>query len=303
MSINSVNLANQKNNIKLRSKSLDKETPKDKEKSGDELNAVEQTLVNSVAPARRILGLPDMIKEGDGIAAAGLAALTIVSLPEDCRDLKDAYKHSASFLTNKKYKGPYDFNKYQHDFSFFRGTLLHEGMKKVKSERGKRIVEKLYNADKTLYNTQFGQWVKDSLGIEDGKKVHSKIKNLQGKEIPVQEIIVKKDFLGLKDLTARAMKRTTVLGLGFMGALELPKIIKSLDKKEDRSKAFAEQSAKSTMNVLGLNIGMGYLGAIGGKKFGSVGSLLGMGAGVLAGAGASKCLQDKIFKPDQQKNN
>lgn len=281
MSINSVNLSAQNRNI-----------PK---KSDDELNPVEQTLVNSVAPARRIIGLPDMVRQGDGIAAAGLAALTVVSLPEDCRDVRDACKHSSCLIRRKKFAAPYDFSKYQHDFSFFRGTLLHEGMKRVKSERGKRIVDKIYSADKTLYNTKFGKWIKKVLGIEDGKLINSKIKNLYGKEIPVQEMIIKKDFLGLKDLTGRAMKRTSILGVAFMGALELPKLIKSI-RKDDNGKSFGIQSAKSAMNVLGLTIGMGYLGALGGKKFGALGSLLGMGAGVLAGASGSKYIQNKLFK-------
>lgn len=279
MSINSVNLSAQNRNIH--------------KKSDDELNPVEQTLVNSVAPVRRITGLPEMIRQGDGIAAAGLAALTVVSLPEDCRDVRDACKHSSCLIRRKKFAAPYDFSKYQHDFSFFRGTLLHEGMKRVKSERGKRIVDKIYSADKTLYNTKFGKWIKKVFGIEDGKLIKSKIKNLYGKEIPVQEMVIKNDFLGLKDLTGRAMKRTSILGVAFMGALELPKLIKSI-RKDDNS--FGIQSAKSAMNVLGLTIGMGYLGALGGKKFGALGSLLGMGAGVLAGASGSKYIQNKLFK-------
>lgn len=283
MSINSVSLSAQNKSI-----------PK---KSENELNPVEQTLLNSVAPARRLMGLPDMVKQGDGIAAAGLAALTVVSLPEDCRDIKDACKHSSCLIRRKKFATPYDFGKYQHDFSFFRGTLLHEAMKRVKSERGKKIVEKIYSTDKTIYNTKFGKLVKKLLKIEDGKLIQSKIKNLHGKEIPVQEMFIKKDFLGLKDLTGRAMKRTSILGLAFMGALELPKIIKSATKvKDDNDKSCGIQVAKSSLNVLGITIGMGYLGALGCKKFGALGSLLGMGLGVLGGVSASKFIQNKLFK-------
>ena len=281
MSINSVNLSAQNRNIH--------------KKSDDELNPVEQTLVNSVAPVRRITGLPEMIRQGDGIAAAGLAALTVVSLPEDCRDVRDACKHSSCLIRRKKFAAPYDFAKYQHDFSFFRGTLLHEGMKRVKSKNGKRIVDRIYSADKTVYNTRFGKWIKKLLGIEDGKLVKSSIKNLYGKEVPVQEMVIKNDFLGLKDLTGRAMKRTSILGVAFMGALELPKLIKSI-RKDDNGKSFGIQSAKSALNVLGLTIGMGYLGALGGKKFGALGSLLGMGLGVLGGVSGAKWVQKKLFK-------
>lgn len=297
MDVNSVNLSAQKYNFQKPEK-IEKS-----EKLEDELNPVEKTLVNSVAPARRIIGLPDMIKSGDTIAAAGLAGLTIVSLPEDCRDLKAAYNHSACVLRKKRLSVPYNYRKYQHDFSFFRGTLLHEAMKRIKSERGKRIVAKIYNADKTVYNTRFGKWIQKLLGIKNGKIVKSKVKDLFGHEIPVQQIIVKRDFIGLKDLTARAMKRTSILGVAFMGMLELPKIIKSVFKGKDskeKAKSLGIQSMKSLMNVLGITVGMGYLGAIGAKKFGALGSLIGMGLGVLSGAAASKELQNLIFDKKQK---
>ncbi len=254
------------------------------------LEPVEQTVINSVAPARRIVGIPDMIKEGDVFAAAGIAGLTLVSLPEDLRDIKAAYNHSACALLKKRLPQAYNYRKYQHDFSFFRGTLLHELMKKVKSDKGKKIVSKIYNSDKTLYNTKFGTFVQKLLGIENGKSVKSKVKNLFGQEISVQEVVVKKDFLGLKDLTARTLKRTTVWGLGFMGVLELPRLIKAFKKGKDTQEKISlssKQAAKSSINVLSLAAGMGYLGAIGAKKFGALGSLVGIGIGAIAGAGLS----------------
>ena len=39
---------------------------------------------------------------------------------------------------------------------------------------------------------------------------------------------------------------------------------------------------------------MGYLGAIGAKKYGAFGSLLGMGLGVIAGAGTSQWIQNQF---------
>lgn len=268
-----------------------------KKKEEDDFNPVEKTVVSSVAPARRLCDIPDMVRSGDTIAAIGLAGLTIVSLPEDCRDLKAAYNHSSCVLRKRRISAPYNYHKYQHDFSFFRGTLLHEAMKRVKSERGKKIVDNLYKSDITLYNTKFGKWVQNILGIENGKNIKSSIKNLYGQEVSVQKIIVKKDFLGLKELTGRAMKRTSLLGLVFMGLLELPKIIKSITKGDDaqeKTKSFAKQVGKSSLNVFGVTAGMGYIGAIGAKKYGALGSLIGMGLGVIAGAGASKWIQNHL---------
>lgn len=268
-----------------------------KKKEEDDFNPVEKTVVSTVAPARRLCDIPDMVRSGDTIAAIGLAGLTIVSLPEDCRDLKAAYNHSSCVLRKRRISAPYNYHKYQHDFSFFRGTLLHEAMKRVKSERGKKIVDNLYKSDITLYNTKFGKWVQNILGIENGKNIKSSIKNLYGQEVSVQKIIVKKDFLGLKELTGRAMKRTSLLGLAFMGLLEFPKIIKSITKGDDaqeKTKSFAKQVGKSSLNVFGVTAGMGYIGAIGAKKYGALGSLIGMGLGVIAGAGASKWIQNQL---------
>lgn len=261
----------------------------------DELNPVEKTVVSSVAPARRLCDIPNMIKSGDTLAAAGLAGLTLVSLPEDCRDLRAAYNHSSCVLRRKRLSVPYNYHKYQHDFSFFRGTLLHEGMKRIKSAKGKRIVDKLYKADVTLYNTKFGKWIQKLLDIENGKPVKSQIKNLYGKEISVQKIIAKNDFLGLKELTGRALKRTSLLGVAFMGVLELPKIIKSAFKgnnKKEKIQSLSTQFGKSSLNVASVTAGMGYIGAIGAKKYGAFGSLVGMGLGVIFGAKFANFVQE-----------
>ena len=269
--------------------------PRRNENKNAELNPVEKTVVSSVAPARRLCDIPNMIKSGDTLAAAGLAGLTLVSLPEDCRDLRAAYNHSSCVLRRKRLSVPYNYHKYQHDFSFFRGTLLHEGMKRIKSAKGKRIVDKLYKADVTLYNTKFGKWIQKLLDIENGKPVKSQIKNLYGKEVSVQKIIAKNDFLGLKELTGRALKRTSLLGVAFMGVLELPKIIKSAFKgnnKKEKIQSFSTQFGKSSLNVASVTAGMGYIGAIGAKKYGAFGSLVGMGLGVIFGAKFANFVQE-----------
>lgn len=304
MSINQVTFSAHQKFVKHQPSKADIKSAEDDKPIEETLDPVERTVVSSIAPARRVIGIPDMIKQGDTAAAIGLAALTVVSLPEDCRDIKAAYKHSACVLTKKRIPLAYNYRKYQHDFSFFRGTLLHEAMKKVKSERGKRIVEKLYSYDKTLYNTKFGKFLQKVMGITNGKEVASGCKKLTGEMLKVQKIIVKKDFMGLKELTGRALKRTSVLGLAFMGLLELPRLIKSLNKgkyTEEKAKSFGVQTAKSSMNVLGVAAGMGYIGAIGAKKFGAAGSLIGMGLGVIAGAATSKGVQNILFNQNKAK--
>lgn len=322
MSVNSVNIQNEKTGFSANPVEVVEEAVRQKKamkKAVEEVlddtfekvteaaaAPVEKTLLNSVAPLRRVLSLPDMVNQGDIAAAVGIGGLTVVSLPEDCRDLRDAYRSSKAAITRSRISHAYNHRKYQHDFSFFRGTLLHELMKKAKSPKMKNFVNNIYSLDKTLYNTWFGKLTQKILGIENGKKVLSGVKNLDGTRQYVQQVVIKKDLWGLKDLTARAMKRTTVLGLAFMSLLELPRIIrqtKSGETKEEKLKEGAKQLGRATLNVLGASIGLGYGGAYGAKKFGSAGSLIGMGAGLLVGCGTSDLLKKLLLpKKDQPKD-
>ena len=99
MSINQVTFSAHQKFVKRQPSKADIKPAEDDKPIEETLDPVERTVVSSIAPARRVIGIPDMIKQGDTAAAIGLAALTVVSLPEDCRDIKAAYKHSACVLT------------------------------------------------------------------------------------------------------------------------------------------------------------------------------------------------------------
>lgn len=87
-------------------------------------------------------------------------------------------------------------------------------------------------------------------------------------------------------LTGRALRRTTKLGVFALALLEVPKIIKSDEK--------IKQTAKSAINVASITAGIGYCGAIGAKYGGSIGSLIGMGAGAIIGNKLSNKVQEAI---------
>lgn len=87
-------------------------------------------------------------------------------------------------------------------------------------------------------------------------------------------------------LTARAMRRTTVLGFGAIALLEVPKIFKSDEK--------IKQTTKSALNVASITSGIGYCGAIGSKHGGATGSLIGMGVGAILGSKLSEKTQQII---------
>lgn len=243
---------------------------------------VGEVIFKALPPIRRISSLPDKIQNDDLLPAAGLVGLAVINLPEDCRDIAAAY-HQVRGQAPK-----YDHKKYQHDFSFFRGTLLESQMKKVSSQKGKETVAKLYEMDKPVYDTAFGEKVKSWLGITD----KSPLKVNETTE--VTEIAAKSKFA---ELTGRAMKRTTLLGVAALALLETPKIFKATSKGDgiaEQINSTVQQTAKSGINVASIVSGIGYGGAIGAKHFGAVGSLVGMGTGAVAGAFVSSEIQEMI---------
>lgn len=277
--------------------------PNEKKKSKKETlyEKAGEAAMGTFVPFRRIASLPDKINQGDVFGALGLTSLMLINLPEDMRDVKSAYNQ----LSNSSYNPAYDYHKYQHDFSFFKGTLLQDFMDNcVKSDKGKATVKKWYESDKSLYNSKFGSLVKKALKITDQVAPDDAQTWKDGLNIGRKLVEVKAPNK-FAELTGRAMKRVTVYGLATMALLEIPKIIKSLSKKgttEEKLKEGTKQTAKSGINVVTVLAGIGYGGAIGSSKFGIFGSLVGMGVGAMLGSTASGFLQKQVDKIDQKDN-
>jgi len=269
-----------------------------KEKVGqvDSVDAkIEKSVFGSIPPVRRIMSLPDKFQNGEAAAGFGLASLAIINLPEDIRDIKAGYKQLSAKIKGTAYTPSYDCSKYQHNFSFFKGTLLQRWMDKAKTQTGKEKVFKWYSMDESVYNSKFGEKVKNFLGITNGNtEFVSGMKNVLGDEVFVTEIVAKNSFA---ELTGRAMKRLPILSVAALALLELPKIFKSMNKGgsiSEQAGNTVKQTAKSTINVTSILAGVGYGGALGAKKFGAVGSLVGMGVGAVIGATASNKIQDVV---------
>lgn len=255
---------------------------------------VEKSVFGAVPTFRRIMSLPDKFENGDAAAGLGLASLAIINLPEDISDVKNAYNQVSSKIKGKVYTPSYDYTKYQHDFSFFKGTLLQKWMNNAKTQEGRERVAKWYLRDQSLYDSKFGDKVKKFLGVTDGKQEMSKVDDVFGNKMLVTEIVSKNKFA---ELTGRAMKRIPVLSVAALALFELPKIFKSTTKGDSISEQAGntvKQTAKSGINVASILAGVGYGGAIGAKKFGAAGSLIGMGVGAVLGATASNKIQDVI---------
>ncbi|MDD3150444.1 MAG: hypothetical protein PHV68_06380 [Candidatus Gastranaerophilales bacterium] len=258
------------------------------------------TALSPITPVRRISSIGDNIEDGNYQRAAGLFGLALVNLPEDTRDLKSASKQVGSKLfSSVEFKKAYDYKNYQHPFSFFRGTFLEPVVNKM----GK-VGEALHKADIPIYDTKAGQKICDLLDI---KKVD---KTFTGREVPkvyindVGEAVIKKTkvkaimlesakFGKFGKFIGRTMLRIPVLSVLALGLLELPAITKAFAKDKDNIDEGLKQTAKSAINVTSILAGIGSVGAILSKK-GPSGSLIGMGIGSVAGAFASKKIQDII---------
>jgi hypothetical protein len=250
--------------------------------------------IGTIPTLRRISSLPDKLQNEDFIPAAGLTAVAIMQLPEDLNDAAEGFKHAKSFLTGNKYEAKYENKVAQHEFSFLRNSLLEKWYKVTKSETVKKFVEFLGDNDDSLYKTKFGKFIRNLAGIEEGDKITTKMKTESGRDIFLNKIEAKGLF---GDLTARAMKRTTILGLGALVLLEVPKIYKAMgqgDNIGEQASNTTKQTVKSGINIASITAGIAYCGAIGAKHGKAFGSLVGMGLGATFGALVSQKTQSLV---------
>ncbi|MDD3420419.1 MAG: hypothetical protein PHE78_07470 [Candidatus Gastranaerophilales bacterium] len=256
---------------------------------------VEKSFLGSLPPVRRLMSLPDKLNNGESVAAAGALALMVANFPEDCRDIAAAGGQIKDIYHGRKYTPKYNYGQYQHDFSFFKGTLFEDWYKGTKNKKVKNVLDNLYQQDESIFNTKFGEKVQKFLGITSGNSTLAPgMKNRFGFDTFLTEVKAPNAFA---ELTGRALKRTPKLSLIALALLEVPKLLKSLNQGEtmgEQAKSFGKQTVKSGINVATVTAGIAYGGAFGAKKFGAVGSLVGMGVGAVAGAFGSKKLQDLI---------
>ena len=235
--------------------------------------------LETIPPVRRAIDIPDKIQHGEITSALGMASLALINLPEDMRDIKSALEQFKGLEPKYKYK------EYQHNFSFFRGTAIEKWLH-GQIKKGKKWAKLLFDNDKTLADTIFGKKLLNSLKAKVSEDVVSSNRtNFKG----IEEFAFKYEGGKFAQLTGRALKRTTKLGVIALALLEVPKIINSVQKSET-----LEQSAKSAVNVASITAGIGYGGAIGAKHGGAIGSLIGMGFGAVLGSKLSEKMQEII---------
>lgn len=248
--------------------------------------------LEALPPVRRVASLSDKVENGDLVPALGLASLALINLPEDCRDIKASIEQLKCWYKGEKFVPKYDYKQYQHNFSFFKGTAIEEWLHKH-VDAGKKWANWLYENDKTLADTKFG---KNLLKITKGKAkdvIETEIKNYKG--VKAEAFLYEGSKFG--QLTGRAMRRATKLGVIALALIELPKILKAVtegDGISEKASSTLEQTTKSAINVASTTAGIGYGGAIGAKYFGATGSIVGMGLGAILGSKLSDKVQQFI---------
>ena len=237
----------------------------------------------------RINSLPDKLENKDYTPAMGLVSLAVLNGPEDLRDVFSAYKQIKNkFPKPVTFHSGYDNKIAQHPFSFFRGTILNDYLNPSSKEcPNPKAAEWLIDKDKTLYDTKLGKWFKKRFNIKEGK-ITTDIQQIDS--LPTNKGFVSAKIFKcsnpLKDIAARAMIRTPVLGVAAMGGIEAAHVAHEVKN----GKNFFEESGKSLLTLGTTLAATGILGAIGAKHLGPTGSLAGIGLGAISGAAVNRVL-------------
>ena len=238
----------------------------------------------------RINSIPDKLENKDYTPAMGLVSLAVLNGPEDLRDVFSAYKQIKNkFPKPVTFHSGYDNKIAQHPFSFFRGTILNDYLNPSSKEcPNPKAAEWIIRQDKTLWDTKLGNWVQKKLGIEVDEKV-TQIQDIASTSVDKKLVLAKvfKTNNPFKDILARAMTRTPVLGVAAMGGIEAAHVAHEVKN----GKNFFEESGKSLLTLGTTLAATGILGAIGAKHLGPTGSLAGIGLGAISGAAVSHVLE------------
>ncbi len=231
----------------------------------------------------KINSLPDKLEQKDYLPATGIATLAIMNGPEEINDVMSAYKQIKNgFPKPVSFHSGYDNKKAQHPFSFFRGTILHKYLNPLSEDcPNPKIASWLIEQDKCLWDTKFGKWVQKKLKINNGD-TKTTIEEIDSNN-NCKKFAYAKTFETnnpFKDITARALTRTTKLGTLVLCGIEAAHVAHEVSN----GKNFFEEAGKSALTLGTTTVATGVLGAIGAKHLGPTGSLVGISAGTLIGA-------------------
>ena len=235
----------------------------------------------------------DIAKEGaekDYVCTDILTTMAVLNGPAMLDDMFSAYRQIKSKFKDNFQEG-YDYRKAQHPFSFFRGTALNDYLN-PNSEKciDKNLAKKIIKYDKCLIESHFGEWIMKKLNIEEIKKESTKIKSLLHTHETPRYVEAKtyKSPTKFGDLTARALTRTPKIGIAVLAGTKLAHAGHQIADGENP----VDELKKAAFDICATTTAVGYLGAIGAKKLGVFGSLL----GISLGSALSEYATESIFE-------
>jgi len=274
--------------------------------------------LSPVVPFRRITSVPDKLEDKDYLGAAGTIGVAALLLPEDLRDTKDALSQVLNKVLSDsskdkiksrfpkvydnfiKYEVKYNYKDFQTPFSFIRGSFLEKFVNKFMCNK---YGYALYEWDKTLLDTGFGKKLMKLLKVKEvddvftGRIVKRVVEN-EGKYILKDTFVmaVKLEGSRIGKLICRGLQRTTKMGTLTLAIISLPAIIKSFikpKKAKDKLINGGKQTAKSAINIVSTQTGIGLVGALL-APLGPVGSVTGMAIGSTLGSYSSSQINKNI---------
>lgn len=235
----------------------------------------------------KLNSVPEKMEDKNFLSAGILGSLAALNGPEELRDVFEAYKQIKSMMTGTTYKAPYNYKEYQHPFSFFRGTLLHNVLNPNNPKNiSKKLSTFVVNKDKSFIETEIGQKFlkKTKIFVEETKTPIKDITYTYDNKVYVNAF----KFMGknsLNKFTARAMTRTPVIGLSVYGGLEGINACHEIKKGKDTATEIGKAAARwSTSAII-----TGICGAAG-SFVGPVGSLIGTSLGAILSAAVAKAI-------------
>jgi len=243
-----------------------------------------QTLLNIFSPLppdRRVQSVPDKIEDKNYIGAGLQVGIAAANFPSDMIFMREAGEEIKNIFTKGVFPSIKTYDG-QREISFFRNTLLNPI-----AEKFPRLAE----FDKTLFETGFGKFLRNTLKIKHILPENSY--SLLG------DGDFKYNFKGnfFQKTVGRGLLRISKMGVITTALLEVPAIIRSVTDTEgsifDKGKALGKQLIKSAGYVGLINAGIALAGAVL-APYGAIAGLIGMALGSTVAITASKALNKQI---------
>ena len=152
------------------------------------------------------------------------------------------------------------------------------------NNKNKKFAKWIIKNDVSLADTKFGEWIFKILKIKENEKllIKTSVNDITHTELNPRKVVAKvyKSPTKFGDLTARALTRTSKYGAYALTGLGALHAAHEIADGENVIKTLGQTIAEIGTTL----IGTGYLGAIGYKHYGPLGSLIGIGIGSLIGS-------------------